>query len=60
MLGHKSAAMTLDVYSDLFDDDLDAVGIALDKAGSAAFVGETWAQPAHAMRDVGEKKTGPA
>lgn len=26
MLGHASAAMTLDVYADLFDDDLDAVG----------------------------------
>jgi integrase len=25
MLGHKSAAMTLDVYADLFDDDLDSV-----------------------------------
>lgn len=25
MLGHASAAMTLDVYADLFDDDLDAV-----------------------------------
>ena len=25
MLGHASASMTLDVYSDLFDDDLDAV-----------------------------------
>lgn len=32
MLGHKSAAMTLDVYADLFDDDLDAVGAALDRA----------------------------
>lgn len=31
MLGHTSAAMTLDVYSDLFDDDLDAVGGALDR-----------------------------
>jgi hypothetical protein len=29
MLGHASAAMTLDVYSDLFDDDLDAVATAL-------------------------------
>jgi integrase len=29
MLGHSSAAMTLDVYSDLFDDDLDAVASAL-------------------------------
>jgi integrase len=25
MLGHKSASMTLDTYSDLFDDDLDKV-----------------------------------
>lgn len=29
-LGHKSAAMTLDVYADLFDDDLDAVGDAMN------------------------------
>ncbi len=32
MLGHASAAMTLDTYADLFDDDLDAVAIALDIA----------------------------
>lgn len=31
MLGHASAAMTLDVYADLFDDDLDAVAVALNK-----------------------------
>ena len=30
MLGHASAAMTLDVYADLFDDDLDAVATALN------------------------------
>jgi integrase len=30
-LGHASAAMTLDVYADLFDDDLDAVGMAMDE-----------------------------
>lgn len=36
MLGHKSAAMTLDVYADLFEDDLDAVGSALDQARAAA------------------------
>lgn len=29
-LGHKSATMTLDVYADLFDDDLDAVGEAMN------------------------------
>ena len=30
MLGHASAAMTLDVYSGLFDDDLDVVALAMD------------------------------
>ena len=32
MLGHASAAMTLDVYADLFDDDLDGVAEALHTA----------------------------
>ena len=35
MLGHASAAMTLDTYADLFDDDLDDVGDALDRAAAA-------------------------
>ena len=30
MLGHASAAVTLDVYADLFDDDLAQVATALD------------------------------
>ena len=30
MLGHASSAMTLDVYADLFRDDLDTVADALD------------------------------
>ena len=30
MLGHASAAMTLDVYADLFESDLDAVADRLD------------------------------
>jgi hypothetical protein len=30
MLGHASAAMTLDTYADLFDDDLDAVSARLE------------------------------
>lgn len=30
MLGHASAAMTLDVYSGLFDDALDVVALAMD------------------------------
>ncbi|WP_371871547.1 tyrosine-type recombinase/integrase [Mycobacterium bourgelatii] len=32
MLGHASAAITLDVYADLFDDDLEAVATALHDA----------------------------
>jgi len=35
MLGHASAAMTLDVYADLFDDDLEALAERLDHAISA-------------------------
>jgi integrase len=38
MLGHASAAMTLDTYADLFPDDLDDVSIALDKARTASVV----------------------
>lgn len=45
MLGHSSAAMTLDVYADLFDGDLDSVSDALDHAVSQASVGKMWAQP---------------
>jgi integrase len=36
MLGHASAAMTLDVYAGLFGDDLDAVADRLDATGRAA------------------------
>jgi hypothetical protein len=42
MLGHASAAMTLDVNSDLFDDDIDAVADALDQRGRVRM----WAHPA--------------
>ena len=31
MLGHRRAAMTLDVYADLFDSDLDAVAESVSK-----------------------------
>lgn len=40
MLGHASAAMTLDVYGHLFDDDLDAVSAALDDARAVSFAGD--------------------
>ncbi|KQR52049.1 integrase [Leifsonia sp. Leaf336] len=44
MLGHKSAAMTLDTYADLFEDDLDAVAMRLDAGGRQKNVGKVWAQ----------------
>ena len=31
MLGHASAAMTLDVYADLFESDLDDVAVTVSK-----------------------------
>lgn len=51
MLGHKSAAMTLDVYSDLFDDDLDAVAERLDVVVRAAAVAQ--ALPKAKVVDLG-------
>lgn len=36
MLGHASAAMTLDVYADLFDYDLEAVAAKMSEARAAA------------------------
>jgi hypothetical protein len=36
MLGHASAAMALDVYADLFDDDLDTVSASLNETREAA------------------------
>jgi hypothetical protein len=36
MLGHASAAMTLDVYAGLFGDDLDAVADRRDEAATKA------------------------
>src|SRR5271163_1040893 len=50
MLGHASAAMTLDVYADLFDDDLEAVATALDQARSRESVGKMWARGGHEPR----------
>lgn len=42
MLGHASAAMTLDIYADLFDDDLDDVSARLDDAATKSVVGFLW------------------
>jgi integrase len=45
LLGHKSAAMTLDTYADLFDSDLDAVADRLDAVARAAGVSPLFPQP---------------
>jgi hypothetical protein len=47
MLGHASAAMTLDVYADLFDDDLEAVATALHNARCRESVGRMWVRSGH-------------
>lgn len=45
MLGHASAAVTLDTYSDLFDDDLDDVADRLDQAATRASVSKPRPRP---------------
>lgn len=40
MLGHARASMTLDVYADLFDDDLEAVADRLDELARTAGRGQ--------------------
>lgn len=46
MLGHSSAAMTLDVYADLFDSDLDDICGQVDSAieRESGECGQTWAR----------------
>ncbi len=47
MLGHASAAMTLDVYSGLFHDDLSDLAARMDAAAreaASARVGAVWAR----------------
>jgi len=46
MPGHMIAAMTLNVYASLFEDDLDAVAVELDQAVSRQSVGKMWARSA--------------
>jgi len=42
MLGHASAAMTLDTYADLFPDDLDTVSQRLNQVRTNSLVGFLW------------------
>jgi integrase len=52
MLGHASAAMTLDVYSGLFEDDLDAVAERLDEAAVPPM------RPKATVMSITQRKTG--
>ena len=58
MLGHASAAMTLDVYAGLFGDDLDAVATRLDEAvaGRDKDHLRTGGAPAHVI-DLGKRRS---
>jgi integrase len=47
MLGHHSAKLTLDVYADLFDSDLDDVASSLNAACAPESVGKVWAKCGH-------------
>jgi integrase len=42
LMGHKSAAMTLDVYAELFDTSLDSLADRLDQAFTASSVSSAW------------------
>jgi integrase len=44
MLGHASAAMTLDTYTDLFDDDLDTVAVRLNEVATSVNVVKLWSE----------------
>ena len=55
MLGHASAAMTLDVYADLFDTDLDSVADAMHEAARAALTAAT-RELSPALRQVGSQR----
>ena len=60
MHGHASAAMTLDIYADLFDDDLEAVATALHNARLRENVGTRWARgrkrPSRESADASESR----
>jgi hypothetical protein len=55
MLRHKSAKVTLDTYSDLFDADLDAVAITLHTSYSPQIVAKVWPQAVNDVVENSEK-----
>ena len=56
MLGHASAAMTLDIYADLFDDDLEVVATALHDARLRENAHKTGNDPAGRVASKNENR----
>lgn len=55
MLRHAPAAMPLDVFADLFEDNLEAVAVALDHAVARRSVGKMWARSIEAAVAEGDE-----
>lgn len=51
ILGHASAAVTLDVYAELFDEDLDTVGVSLDRIAMQTSIADVVADQRRASWD---------
>jgi len=59
MLGHKDPSVTLRVYADLFDTDLDAVAVTLHSACSPETAGKMWAGREHDTVQQTQKSSPP-
>ncbi|WP_371830390.1 site-specific integrase [Antrihabitans cavernicola] len=60
MLGHTDPAVTLRVYADLFDSDLDRAAVTIDDAYSPANVGKVWADETLQAVEKATKSPSPA
>jgi hypothetical protein len=52
MLGQASAAMTRDLYANLFDEDLEALSTALNDARANSDVGKMWEKNLNPTHEV--------
>jgi len=59
MLGHAFVSMTLDIYSDLFDGDLDAVAGPLDQGLAQTDVGKRGGKRSRGMTEGPETRAIP-
>lgn len=56
MLGHASAAMTLDVYAGLFDDDLDALADRIDGLRGPVDAVPQWSSPSNSSARAARRR----